>query len=71
MSAIIYREGDKWIAQGVECDVCVQANRLGELRGRFEVAMRLEALEPGGLARIGHSTGEPAEYWHPPSTSGA
>lgn len=49
---ILFREGDAWVAQGLERDICVQADRLDELYGRFEVAVRLEGSEPGGMDRI-------------------
>ena len=50
---IIINESDQWVAQGLEYDICVQANNLEDLYGRFEVAVRLESEEPGGLERIG------------------
>jgi len=57
---ILLREGAVWVAQGLEHDVCVQADSIEELYGRFDVAVRLEADEPGGLERIP----EAPEYYH-------
>lgn len=56
---IIFYDENQWVAQGLERDICVQANRIDDLYGRFEVAVRLECEEEGGLDRI-----EPApEYF--------
>lgn len=49
---ILMKEDNAWIAQGLERDICVQAETLEDLYGRFDVAVRLEDKEPGGLDRI-------------------
>ncbi|MFD0916886.1 hypothetical protein ACFQ14_10755 [Pseudahrensia aquimaris] len=49
---IIFEESTQWVAQGLEHDICVQAENLDDLYGRFEVAVRLESEEQGGLDRI-------------------
>lgn len=49
---IIFKEENNWIAQGLEHDICVQAEKLEDIFGRFEVAVRLEDEEEGGLSRI-------------------
>jgi len=49
---ILFKDGDAWLAQGLEHDICVQAPTIKELYGRFEVAVHLESEEPGGLDRI-------------------
>lgn len=49
---ILFKDGHAWVAQGIERDICVQADSLDDLYGRFEVAMRLESEESGGLDRI-------------------
>ena len=49
---ILINEGDLWVAQGLERDICVQAASVKDLYGLFDVAVRLEAAEPGGLERI-------------------
>lgn len=51
---ILFQEGDCWVAQGLEHDICVQAASLEELYGRFDVAVRLEEAE-GGVERIGQA----------------
>lgn len=48
---IVFQEGDAWLAQGLEHDICVQASTLDDVYGRFEVAVRLECDE-GSLAHI-------------------
>ena len=49
---IFYRDGEKWLGQAIEHDICVQANNLDDLYGRFEVAVRLECDEHGSLKHI-------------------
>jgi hypothetical protein len=61
---IMFQEGEKcWVAQGLERDICVQAETLKDLYGRFEVAVRLEGDEPGGLDRIGKAPDYFFELW--------
>lgn len=49
---ILFKGEEAWVAQGLEHDICVQGSTLDDLYGRFDVAVRLEAKEPGGLQRI-------------------
>ena len=49
---IFYQDGERWLAQAIEHDICVQANKLDDLYGRFEVAVRLECDESGSLDHI-------------------
>ncbi|MEF2546763.1 hypothetical protein VQ045_06310 [Aurantimonas sp. E1-2-R+4] len=49
---IFYQEGDAWMAQGIDRDICVQADELDDLYGRLEVAVRLECEETGTLEHI-------------------
>ena len=49
---IFFREGETWLAQGLEHDICVQAPTIDELYGRFEVAVSLEADSEGKLDSI-------------------
>lgn len=49
---IIFKDDHAWVAQGLEHDICVQAETLDDLYGRFDVAARLESEEEGGLKRI-------------------
>lgn len=60
---ILFKEGDTWVAQGLEHDICVQAPTMGELYGRFDVAVRLEENEPGGLDRIGQAPKHFFDLW--------
>ena len=36
INAVIYREGDYWIAQGLEYDICAQALTVNEVNDAFE-----------------------------------
>jgi hypothetical protein len=49
---ICFQENGLFVAQGLEHDICVQAESLEELFGRFEVAVKLESDESGGLNHI-------------------
>lgn len=49
---IVFKEGDVWIGQGLEHDICVQASTMSDVYGLFDVAVRLESKEEGGLDRI-------------------
>jgi hypothetical protein len=49
---IFFQEGETWLAQGLEHDICVQAATLDELYGRFEVAVCLESEPTGNLDHI-------------------
>ncbi len=61
---ILFKDDDKWVAQGLEHDICVQAETLGDLYGRFEVAVRLESAEEGGLERIGEAPQYFFDLWN-------
>ncbi len=63
MRVIVYKDGDAWIAQGLEHDICVQAATLDDLYGRFEVAMRLEDDESGGLQRVPEAPRHYFDLW--------
>jgi len=41
---VTFMEGDIWVAQCLEHDVCVQASDLDTLRSRMEVAIQAEPL---------------------------
>ena len=49
---IFYQDGDAWMAQGIDRDICVQATDFDDLFGRFEVAIRLECDEADELHHI-------------------
>lgn len=49
---LFLKDGDAWVAQGLEHDICVQASTPEELYGRFEVAVDLEKDESGQLGHI-------------------
>lgn len=40
---VTFKEGDIWVAQCLEHDVCVQASDLHTLRSRMEVAIQAES----------------------------
>ena len=35
LRAVIFKDGDQWIAQALECDICAQGPDLDTLRERF------------------------------------
>jgi len=51
LRVIFYQDHGVWLAQGLEHDICVQADTLDDLYGRFEVAVRLES-ENGKLDHL-------------------
>lgn len=59
---IFYRDADAWLAQGIEHDICVQADTLDELYGRFEVAVRLECVNDS-LDHIGPAPAHFHKMW--------
>ena len=61
---IFFREGDAWLAQGLEHDICVQAPALDDLYGRFEVAVRLESGGDGKLDHIGKAPQHFFDMWN-------
>jgi hypothetical protein len=60
---LVFKEGELWVAQGLERDICVQAKTLEDLQANFEVAVRLEADEQGGLERIPEAPKYFQEMW--------
>lgn len=52
INAVLFKEGRVWIAQGIERDICVQGHDFREAIQRFELTVKIEAEEPGGLDRI-------------------
>jgi hypothetical protein len=51
LRVVAFREGDCWIAQCVEYDLCVQGNDIAQAKRRMEALIRLEAqhtLEQNG-----------------------
>lgn len=49
---ILFKEGENWLAQGLDHDICVQATKRQDLFDLFECAVTLESREQGGLGRI-------------------
>ena len=45
LRTVVFKDGDMWVAQCLEHDVCVQACDLTTLRSRMEVAMAVEILQ--------------------------
>lgn len=49
----IFREGNAYIVQGLELDICAQGSMLGEARRRFSAQVHAEcALHNGDLAHV-------------------
>ncbi len=42
---VAFQEGDKFVAQALEVDVCAQGNTPDEALKRLKVALKLEAME--------------------------
>jgi hypothetical protein len=64
IKVIVFKDDDNtWVAQGLEHDICVQASSLDDLQVRFEVAVRLESEEAGGLGRIGRAPDHFFDLW--------
>ncbi|RWB77483.1 MAG: hypothetical protein EOQ50_05345 [Mesorhizobium sp.] len=59
LRVICYQDHGIWLAQGLEHDICVQADTLDDLYGRFEVAARLECKD----GKLDHLPEAP-EYYH-------
>lgn len=60
---IFFQEGESWLAQGLEHDICVQAPTVEDLFGRFEVAVRLEKDSNGRLDHIDKAPSHFFEAW--------
>jgi hypothetical protein len=60
---LLFKEEGFWVAQGLEHDICVQAETLEDLQINFEVAVRLESEEAGGLKRIAAAPPYFQERW--------
>lgn len=60
---IFFKEGDTWVAQGLERDICVQATSVEDLYGRFEVAVDLERDDEGKLDHIGEAPQHFFDLW--------
>lgn len=45
MRAVVFRDGDAWIAQALEHDICAQAADLKTLSLRFQATIRAEIEE--------------------------
>ncbi len=61
---ILFKEADQWLAQGLERDICVQAATLDDLYSRFDLTVRLEEEEAGGLERIGPAPSFFFDLWN-------
>lgn len=73
---IVFQDDDLWLAQGIEHDICVQAETLPAVFARFELAVNAEAKE-GGLDRIAPAPDAFHKMWErraskagPPSSDG-
>lgn len=61
---ILFQDNDLWVAQGLEHDICVQAEKLDDLFGRFEVAVRLESSKDDRLDHIGPAPDHFQKLWN-------
>lgn len=59
---LVFTDGEYWIAQGIEHDICVQSKNADDLFGRFEIAVRMEE-ENGRLDHIGPAPRRFKKWW--------
>jgi hypothetical protein len=43
LRVLVFKEGESWVAQALEHDICVQADDEETLRKRFEIVVELES----------------------------
>lgn len=60
---LLFKEDGLWVAQGLEHDICVQGKTLEDVQTYFEVAIRLEDEEEGGVKRIPEAPRYFQERW--------
>lgn len=60
INTVTYQEGDSWIIQGLEHDICVQGANYDHAKRRFAIAVEYEALESGNLDHIPQA---PQRFW--------
>ena len=48
MRVIIFKEGDVWLAQGLEHDICARGNSLAEVKVMFNLTVKAEQEERNG-----------------------
>ncbi|WP_269581904.1 hypothetical protein [Roseibium sp. Sym1] len=60
IQTVAFQEGENWIVQGLERDICTQGVTENAARQNFVNAVILEGREDGGLERIGPA---PARFW--------
>ena len=60
VQTVAYQDGDWWIVQGLEHDICAQGKTLDIARYRFQVAKVNEADDDGSLKRIPPA---PEKFW--------
>ena len=58
---VVFQEGDGWIAQGLEHDICAQGKSFDEAAKRFERTVRAEMRDGGG--KLGHIEPAPGHYF--------
>ncbi len=68
LRALIFREGDTWVAQGLERDICAQADSLDEVVSRFAITVELEEKEGGGS--LDHLPEAPRQFFERSERSG-
>ena len=52
LRVVVYKDGEAWVAQALEHDICVHANNLGTLYQRLAKTVEIEMGEGNGLADI-------------------
>ena len=52
LRVVVFEDDGLFVAQGLEYDICAQAETLSELVARFEMTLDGESREVGGLGRL-------------------
>jgi hypothetical protein len=64
LRVVLFREGEKWIAQGLEHDICAQGKDLDEVLLRFRRTVHIENEEnDGSLSHIGEAPRHFFKMW--------
>lgn len=62
LRVIIFRDGNTWIAQALEIDICVQGDNLPAVKAHFLATLRAEVAS-GDIKKIGPAPSEFQEMW--------
>ncbi len=70
LRVVVFKDGEAWIAQALEHDICVQAVDLVQLQSRFEMTLEAEIEHSGGdLSALSAAPQEFQDMWEGASGS--